>query len=237
MRVWLGMLVVLAVGYQLLGRYERWPDGDTGRFYERDNLTGEVHLLKPGEQSGNFLARFLGDSSEPIVATDEKESFFDSYKSRQTASDKYASSNANKRINPDDTTPSRMSQNRPPVPLSKEEVIASSVSLPPVPIAMMATDMEETNTAEEKPFAVRQVDLNRDGLAEEIIQNAVHPDGLLDISIVKNGREIFYGRGKQIRLLTTRNTEGWEDIGLQPAQGKVQIFRYSPKEASYITLK
>jgi len=78
-------------------------------------------------------------------------------------------------------------------------------------------------------FSIRQVDLNLDGQAEEIIQSDA------DISIVKNGREIFFGKGKELSILETKNT-GWSDIALTMENGR-RFFRYSARSGSYETLE
>jgi hypothetical protein len=240
-RFWLGLLLFVGLGYQLFFRYERWPDHEhPGSFFERDNLTGMVQVVKPGQQTGNWLARFFGDDGEISQSSDNisAERYFDTYEGIKRDNPVKSPAEPEKSVNlhlqadSEKIISQRQTKNRPPVPSPKNDTIASSAN-PPVPMAMLAADVDDVNDTT-PPFAVRQVDLNRDGIAEEIIQNAVHPDGLLDISIVKNGREIFFGRGKQIKLLSTRSTEGWEDIGLKSAEGATRVYRYSPKESAYI---
>ncbi|HEY9746459.1 MAG TPA: hypothetical protein V6C99_09615, partial [Oculatellaceae cyanobacterium] len=212
-----------------------------GGFYERDNLTGTVQLIKPGEKTGNWLASYFGGSGEysessDSISTDRYLNPYLEEKAVQRPSEEPADKAFNQRLEADSEKLVEQRQRRkqrPPVPVGKSDVIASS-DAPPLPVAMLATNLEEND--ETPPFAVRQVDLNRDGIAEEIIQNAVHSDGMLDISIVNGGREIFFGRGKQIQLLSTRSAEGWGDIGIKSMDGKVQVYRYNAKKAAYATL-
>ena len=104
---------------------------------------------------------------------------------------------------------------------------------PPVPTAQRLNDVREVHVA---PYAVQKMDLNHDGANEDIIQSASRQDGLLDISIVQNGREIFFGRGRQIALLPGRTRDGWADIALQ-AHGKViGVFRYNPAQDVYTVI-
>lgn len=245
MRFWLGLLLIAGLGYQLFFRYERWPDHEhPGSFFERDNLTGKVQTLKPGQKSGNWLADFWGnggDISQNSNNVSVDSQYFDPYDAQEKPRAEQAPK-ALKRVNEhlledsERIISERRGPEKPPVPRAKRDLVASSEH-PPVPMAMLAADIDDVNGDTTPPFAVRQVDLNQDGVAEEIIQNAVQPDGLLDISIVKNGREIFFGRGKHIRLLSTRTTEGWEDIGIKSAQGDVRVYRYNPKEAAYLAVK
>lgn len=118
-----------------------------------------------------------------------------------------------------------------PVPVPRRVMVA--MSSPPVPVSHRLNDVREVHVA---PFAVQKVDLNHDGGAEDIIQSAARQDGLLDISIVQNGREIFFGRGRQIALLPGRTRDGWADIALK-AHGKViGVFRYNPAQDMYTVI-
>lgn len=237
MPVIIGLLIVVATIYQLFFRYESWESTEKpGLIYEHDNLTGETQMIKPGSRMSVF-ARILGkggsgggsswDSQyiEPFDHPGEKTETVASI-SPSTRPD--ASSSA-PGVNLQD--PQQVEKVARPVPIPREVVIASSA--PPVPGGSHALsqteDMVENNAS---PFAVRQVDLDQDGSIEEIIQNATQSDGLLDISIVKNGREIFYGRGKQISLLPTRN-QGWADIALKMGAKTLQVFRYDIKNSAY----
>jgi hypothetical protein len=115
-----------------------------------------------------------------------------------------------------------------PVPVPKAVMLAAAT--PPVPHRVRVENVSEVHAA---PFAVRKIDLNRDGSNEEIIQSADGEDGLLNISIVQNGREIFFGRGRQIALLPSRTFEGWADIALKANGRVIGVFRYNPRQDAY----
>lgn len=224
-----GVLIVLAAMYQLFFRYETWSSDDKpGVRYEHDTLTGETRMLKPGAKV-NVFARILGTNSgnegetrflEPL----DEDLARETEKSLSRSSDTTTEAN----IDPEkiDLKDKRQVEKvAQPVPIPKEVVVASSA--PPVPGGNMSSDTPSGN-----PFAVRQIDLDQDGSSEEIIQNAGQSDGLLDISIVKNGKEIFFGRGQQISLLPTRN-RGWADIALKMGSKTLQVFRYDVRTSAY----
>lgn len=230
-----GVLVVLAVMYQLFFRYETWSSDDKpGVRYEHDTLTGETRMLKPGAKVSVF-ARILGGGNEEGRETRFLEPL-DEDLARETEKALSRSSESQERpqsaddlqrpdLDVDLKDARQVEKVSAPVPVPREVVVASSA--PPVPGGNMASD-----TSASSPFAVRQVDLDRDGASEEIIQNAAQSDGLLDISIVKNGKEIFFGRGQQIALLPTRN-RGWADIALKMGGKTLQVFRYDVRTAAY----
>lgn len=251
----IGILVVLAAMYQLFFRYDNWQsDEKPGVMYERDNLTGDTKTLKAGAKVSVF-ARIMGkngssanidtpESDVPDTRGDGQETRYLEPLTDTEGSERYESTHpapstddTARGVNPDngetvnlrDTKQvAKISQ---PVPVPKEVVVASSA--PPVPVANIASDsLEPESWNNARPFAVRQIDLDRDGAVEEVIQNAKQSDGMLDISIVKNGREIFYGRGKQISLLPTSN-RGWADIALKLGSQTLQVFRYNTKDDAY----
>lgn len=228
-----GFLVMIAAVYQLFFRFERWSNTEKpGVMYEHDSLTGETHILQPGAKT-NVFARILGSGSDRghgmIEAFGTNRSNFvepaTDLIEETTASDSFSprGDNTERPLNLQDVQ--QVEKAARPIPTPREIVVASSA--PPVPNSVSET---ENLTG---PFAVRQVDLNRDGSKEEVIQNALKHDGLLDISIVKDGREIFYGRGQQIGLLPTRNRNGWSDIVLKSSGKVINVFRYDFKTASY----
>jgi hypothetical protein len=248
MPMFIGLLVVLALFYQLCFRYETHEsDKQTGVTIERDTLTGDERVLKAGAKV-SVMARILG--SRDRSSAEGNSSLIQPWgeEGSATTAATTATEQPSKRLEPirpqeaayDTTTTAvpldyhdtqQMEKIARPVAVPREVIIASSA--PPVPIAAI-TDSTSKADAEEamQPFAIRQIDLNKDGSTEEIIQNATQPDGLLDISIVKNGKEIFFGRGKQIALLPSR-TGGWSDIVLKMGAKTLQIFRYNPKDAAY----
>ena len=236
MPMFIGLLIVLALFYQFCFRYETYESvKNPGVLIERDTLTGDERTLKPGSKV-TLVGRIFGNHSGGVDSR-----YIEPWGS---------GSDAESRIDPSEPSPDAAQANIPnapldygnpqqvekiarPVPVPREVVVASSA--PPVPNVALAADESGDGEAVIKPFAIRQVDLNKDGATEEIIQNATQADGLLDISIVKNGREIFFGRGKQISLLPSRS-EGWSDIVLKMGARTMQIFRYDPQEASYRAL-
>ncbi len=234
MPMFIGLLIVLALFYQFCFRYETYESAKKpGVLIERDTLTGDERLLKPGSKV-TLMGRIFGSRGgagdsryiEPWgSSTEPTESRIDPL---EPASDADSAT-----LPVDYGNPQQVEKIARPVPVPREVVVASSA--PPVPNAGLAADESGGGEAIIKPFAIRQVDLNKDGATEEIIQNATQADGLLDISIVKNGREIFFGRGKQISLLPSRS-EGWSDIVLKMGARTMQIFRYDPQEASYRAL-
>lgn len=229
----IGVLVVMAMMYQLFFRYDTWTsDNKPNVRYEHDNLTGETRMLKPGVKTSVF-ARILGSGSgeqentgrflEPLDEElegggDNKAVDVNTEEPRQAEA--YSS-------DIDLQNPVHVEKIARPVPVPREVVVASSA--PPVPVGNVASERWGG------PFAVRQIDLDQDGTTEEIIQNAEQSDGLLDISIVKNGKEIFFGRGQQISLLPTRN-RGWADIALKMGAKTLQVFRYDIRSSAYKAL-
>ena len=222
------VLVVLALFYQLFFRYETYEsDKKPGIMVERDTLTGDEKVLKTGTKI-SVMGRLWGngDSSADGESQLRPWNAGEDGEKPQEASAEDAN---NQRIDFNDHQ--LVEKVARPVPVPREVVVASSA--PPVPMSGLGGDAHEADSDDAaRPFAIRQVDLNKDGTTEEIIQNATQPDGLLDISIVKNGREIFFGRGKQISLLPSRN-QGWSDIVLKMGYKTLQVFRYDPKESAY----
>jgi hypothetical protein len=235
----IGLLIVIAAVYQLFFRYESWQsDEKPGVVYEHDNLTGQTHILKPGAHL-NVFARILGQDGKGGIGEHHfLEPFTDSGRDTdRSGSDEDNAYDDTDTLSSTDGTSLDLHDRQQvekvarPIPTPREVVVASSA--PPVPAGSQADGVDALESA--KPFAVRQIDLNRDGSVEEIIQNATQADGLLDISIVKNGREIFFGRGKQISLLPSRS-QGWSDIALKMGAKTLQVFRYDAKEAAYRAL-
>ncbi|HEY9687501.1 MAG TPA: hypothetical protein V6C52_11040 [Coleofasciculaceae cyanobacterium] len=247
----IGFLILMGTAYQLFFRYERWPNPERqGMLYEHDNLTGETRQLEPGTGTrASVFARILGPGKEKplggsnmswerLGAESERpsNSLFERLDPEEMGSDhalKEEKESAQKRSRNQESSLSQskiIAKMARPIPTPKDVVVASNA--PPVPMAMLAIDHEEAHEAG-KPFAIRQIDLNQDGDVEEIIQKASEPDGLLDISIVKGGQEIFFGRGAQISLLPTRSNEGWSDIVLKTGKSTLKVFRYNAAEHTY----
>jgi hypothetical protein len=75
-------------------------------------------------------------------------------------------------------------------------------------------------------------DLNQDGSAEQIIQSAPSRLGIIDFAVVSQGKELFYGKGHQLRILTTRH-KGWPDIAVVQPGDRVQVFRFDDQSGGY----
>ncbi len=201
MRVLVGLLIAVAAAYQLFYRYDHWTGAGDGMVYERDNLTGAVRQVKPGEQV-DWLARLTG------IQRSGDSGYLQSLDTFKTGDDGV-----------EEAMQMSMIEDARPVPASKEVVVASSA--PPIP---------DTGS---RPFSLRTIDLNMDGVAEEIIQSAGQHDGLLDISIVKNGQEVFFGRGKELSILPSRGSGGWADIVLKTGPDSFQVYRYNINQGGY----
>lgn len=205
MKVLVGLLIAVAISYQLFYRYEHWPSNNRdGVIFERDNLTGAIRELQPGE-SVDWLSRLTGQRPG-----DGSDGFLESLHEPGLAT---GTSQTQEAIS------MSMIADAKAVPVSKEVVVASKA--PPIP---------DTHT---KPFSARTIDLNMDGTAEEIIQSAGEHDGLLDISIIKNGREVFFARGKELSILPSRGNAGWADIVLKTGPDSFQVYRYDVNTDAY----
>lgn len=226
-------LIVMAIFYQMFFRFQTHEsERDPDVMVERDSLTGNERVLKAGAKV-SVMDRLLGsdhDSSEkdgtilqPWGADD---------KTSKTDAPPVPSASPDSAVGTIDFNDHQQVEKAArPVPVPREVVVASSA--PPVPPSGSTEEPEIiAANAAAKPFAIRQIDLNQDGAKEEIIQNATQADGLLDISIVKNGREIFFGRGQRISLLPSTN-QGWSDIVLKMGARTLQVFRYDPKDSTY----
>lgn len=227
------ILIVIAVMYQLFFRYDTWSSEDKpGVRYEHDNLTGETRMLKP-EAKVSVFARILGADQGDRESSGFLEPLNDNLaeggEEKEKEKEKTSASSGLPGLGDLNLKDSKQVEKvARPVPVPREVVVASSA--PPVPGGVNTPEYGGT------PFAVRQIDLDQDGSSEEIIQNAKQSDGMLDISIVKNGREIFFARGQQISLLPTRS-RGWADIALKLGSQTLQVFRYDVRSSTYKALE
>lgn len=228
------LMVVLAAVYQLQFRYEHWPSQEReGMIYEHDNLTGQTRLIQPGARV-NVMARILGggDDQGSTGGTTSSGEFFELWERSDVPSNRNTPETSTAAMTP--SAPSkdltgeeitRLEKVARPVTIPRDVVVASSA--PPVP--QQGGDLFEAL----QRFAVRQIDLNQDGAHEEIIQSASASDGLLDISIVQNGRELLFERGEQIALLPTRSQSGWADVAVRLGQKAIRVFRYDDRAGVY----
>lgn len=254
MPVVIGVLLVLLAGFQFFFRYEHWPSQkQDGVIYERDKLTGQTHIIQPGEKV-DFLARVVGHygNSQPVGEA-SVERVIASH--RQAESPKAFQQQANAAVLPIETKTEREADDEIyQLNMTEAPKRATQDKLEKQPgqdvkglddKALSLAQVEQRRLDRGKyavstPQAVasnaisRQFDLNQDGAAEQIIQSVGNADGFLDISIVKEGKEIFYARGRQLQILPTQN-RGWLDLALltQDTQTK-QIYRYDNKTAAYV---
>jgi hypothetical protein len=67
------LTLVGGLAYQLFFRYDHWTGGEQNQItYERDNLTGQTHLIKPGERI-DFVKRLLGDRNWTAAAPEQSQ--------------------------------------------------------------------------------------------------------------------------------------------------------------------
>ncbi|MBK8190633.1 MAG: hypothetical protein IPK79_09325 [Vampirovibrionales bacterium] len=225
------ILLLFGLTYQLFFRYEHWVDRANSQIvYERDNLTGETHVAREGDKRG-FLARLFGSRRDrlhgidaPVNETDPVAmSLIEDRRPTQTLRLKKIEARSN--FNADGTlaraplpaapTPDRA----PPEPLNNMMIASSGEERksPPLPVVDVQT---------------RGLDINRDGVAEQIMYDRTANDGLMDISILVEHREVFYGRGKAIRVLPT-GRNGWADVALMVNEQESRVFRYNPASSMY----
>ena len=94
-----------------------------------------------------------------------------------------------------------------------------------------APPAKATDPTRQKPRTAIN-DLNQDGENEQIIQSQPTRSGVIDFSIVTDGREVFYGKGYQLRVLTTRH-KGWSDLAVVKPQDQVEVFKYNTDVGNY----
>ncbi len=199
MPVIIGLLVLVGVVYQFFFRYEHWNSQEReGVVYERDNLTGEVRVMRPGEKI-DLTARLLGTSTTDSGTVGAP-------------------------------VPETAVTNQPLNQGGNTGEVFNLVTVTDSAQKTLQPVQPEAHT--QGQYVSRQVDLNKDGLAEEVIQNILAQDGLIDISVVQGGKEIFYGRGKSIQVLPTRQY-GWADLALTTDDWKPSYYRYNPKLDGY----
>ncbi len=64
MPLFLALMILMGAVYQLFFRFEHWIDPQQVKIvYERDNLTGQTHIIRPGEQVELF-SRLVGTFGE-----------------------------------------------------------------------------------------------------------------------------------------------------------------------------
>jgi hypothetical protein len=253
------MMLLLAgsLVFQLFFRYDHWTGGaHRDVSFERDNLTGEVHQIKPGQRV-DFMARLLGKShwgekgsrysrlSQEEALSEENAGLGDKEERNRDLDeagldwqDEGTSVNPNHRVsrrgqaseqdNKNDEDAVAMNMVASSTPLKGRSGLSQFSGLP-VP---SVTQNKKSNQHHDLWDAE---DLNRDGSQEELIQTqskAGSKDGLMDISVLSDGRELFYGRGKKLSVLPSRSN-GWSDLLLTVSESERLRFRYNPKLDGY----
>ncbi|MGE0201560.1 MAG: hypothetical protein AB7P76_11405 [Candidatus Melainabacteria bacterium] len=226
----MAFLIMFVIAFQLFFRYDYWNSkDDDGVVYERDKLTGEVHIIRPGERV-DFLSRVVGkhigsslDSRHPDRdKTDKKSHVSPAGGHPEDLDDTDGTDNGDAPI---PEAPQTMAM----VDEASVPVVATTRPTAKTP----AGDTEKTPAASGEGYALnKSLDLNKDGAMEKLIKTA-EPGGDTSISIVTaSGKEIFFARGKGIHILATR-MEGWPDLALrQPGQSQ-QFYRFNPKSELY----
>lgn len=197
MPVVLVLLLITAFIYHLGFRFEHWTGGPKSEItYERDNLTGQTHEIRPGEKV-DFLARLLG-KDKIIKRKKHKEGDKDEDQNEDNKRD-----------------PVTMSMIESPQKASPDKLAGNSATTRP--------------TTEGSDF-------NGDGVKEQIVVSKILNDGLQDISVISNGRELFYGRGKKLTVLNSK-TAGWADLSLETTDKRPILFQYRPTEEGYVAIE
>lgn len=258
------LLIFVSTTYQLFFRFEHWNDrSDTHLVYERDNLTGETHMIHPGDQI-SFIQRITGKfppnnyvknppSGPESRSTVAYQNTPTSPESRHQIS--LAPANAPIPIRelslppepinalataeiPPITTPrpSLQPETNPPEPVMALVSHAATTPQKNEPLNEIASQHTSPLPTVETKKSVYQhekkLDLNRDGRAEKITLHRSEADGLLDISIIQDQRELFYGRGESLQILAHQN-HGWSDVALVLPNEPNQIFEYNATKQSY----
>lgn len=217
MSVVIGILVLCLAVFQLFFRYDHWPSREVdGAVYERDSLTGEVYVVRPGDPV-DPVARLLGQHDTPDATVPVPQA--------PAAASKTGDAGEVATL----ATIGEKIRNMKAIRKGREffglSMVATSRGVPPEP------GMGSNSPA--RHYVTRKIDLNRDGTDEEIIQRITANDGLIDISIVQpSGRELLYGRGQALHILSSRRL-GWSDLALETGANTEVFYRYNPKIDSY----
>lgn len=235
MPIVVAILLVVGLAYQLFFRFDHWVDSrNTQVVYERDNLTGETHIVREGEKRG-FFARLIGNGRGRVSgdsATDSRRdpvalSMIVDRDAANAARERNATASPN--LNADGslarpplppapaTTTMAPREERIPEPLNHLMLAPTTATVAPLPVVNVQT---------------QTLDINRDGQSEQILYDRTANDGLMDISILVEHREVFYGRGKALRVLPSQRN-GWADIALVIGPAETRVFRYNPLTAMY----
>jgi len=209
----IAVFLVMLSAYQLFFRYNDLPDArHDGVVYEHDSLTGETREIRPGEHV-DPLVRILGDGLAATVERGRPSSVNEAFN--------FSMLDVSKKQAAKDDMPglrgiSDLRQSQRIEPLVPEATGA--------PVPGNATPTVSSSYAG-GGYTAQGIDLNQDGQPEQVIQRVSANDGLVDISIINNGRELFYGRGKKLNILNSRHG-GWLDVSLEGEGGRATEYVY-----------
>lgn len=227
--------------FQMFFRYEHWnSEKYDGIVYERDALTGEIHVLQPGQEV-DFVSRVFG---KQVILPENMDAMMDGQMNIQLHPDlknaikiePVAMAGVKTEEAANNQTPQKTEALQMAM-ISDSKEIQKKQDTTPSRINPDSTPASKTAKVELKPnlqdrFISRQIDLNLDGDSEEIVQSVSLDDGLIDISVVRHNKEIFYGRGKYLHILSSRRF-GWSDIAMNINDREVKYFQYDPKQDGY----
>lgn len=211
MPVLIALLLVLVTGFQLFFRYEQLPNReDNGVVYERDRLTGVTREIHPGDKV-DFVDRLMGGKKDAIKTE------------RVTAMLQDATFKKD-----DEAFQLNMTSSR------KKETTEKLVGVDPLEATEPPVPQATPQSHSPEQVVSRSFDLDDDGSPEQIIQSVTANDGYLDISVIKNGRELFYARGKQLQILPSKK-HGWSDLALITQSSKLRnVYRFDKKQDGYV---
>ena len=253
------LILFVSTSYQLFFRYEHWNDRNEPQLvYERDNLTGETHIIHPGDQI-SFIHRITGKFPPQNYIKDGQSipqqtlAYNDSQSQHRHHVPSHHTGHLNAPVPLHELSlPPTKASLTPPEPVNALATSAqpipvpsqSNIHKPPEPenaiaLAAHAPAPDSASIAAQSTPHVphinyqqeKKVDLNLDGQSEKVSLHRA-PDGLLDIAIVQGQQEVFYGRGESLQILSHRS-HGWSDIALIIPNEANQIFSYNPAKQTY----
>jgi hypothetical protein len=236
---WVLAILALFLGYQVMFRYEHWVDPQSHRMLERDNLTGTIAYVDPNRPV-HWLDRLLGTAGVPVTkgarppAVTEPSSA--ALASTSTTTDPTSPSQVAKASDVIPLRPHRATTTQPVAIAVAQPVKSSALQRSPIPespaLAAMAIPDPEFNEG--------SFDVNHDGLGETILQTPVNPElgkkGPQQISIVVDGKEVFYAQGQNLKPLPSKS-HGWTDLLLVVSPKQQVRYAYNPDLDQYQQLR
>jgi hypothetical protein len=258
MPVVLSVFAAVLILFQLFFRYDTWhSENQDGLVYERDRLSGETHLIHPGQKIA-LTDRILGIYPDDSVSNEQPplpQASVSQTPARNLApipiqAEPQAQDSTEASTKPQTTTGLAANPVQQAAPSKKEgqKTIATeptqAYQLNMVSTSKPATTDKLRNSHAEdleiypEPQDTRSYpyDLNHDGSREQIIQSVTANDGLLDISVTQSGREVLFTRGKQLQILPSKQS-GWADLALM-TQNKTHKnwYRFDRSQQTYVLI-